>query len=166
MKRVVFVLLLGMAICCPARAHILKIDGNIGVLMHIDPDDSPAERDKATFFFDINDRTGRFGAQQCDCRLRVLAEGREVLSSTLSVQGPQSAAASYSFPAAGMYRVEVSGAPQMGAVFHPFRVAFDVRVERNEAGASWSRGSLRFWPLWTVLALILAGFIAVLSKNK
>ncbi len=155
-----------MAICRPAWAHILKIDGDIGVLMHIDPEDSPAERDKATLFFDINDRTGRFGTQQCDCRLRVLSEGREILSGSVSVQGPQSAAASYSFPFAGMYRVELSGAPQRGAVFKPFRVEFDVRVERNQAGASWGRQLLRFWPLWTVLALVLAGSIAVLSKNK
>ncbi len=166
MKPLVVLLALGMALCGQALAHMLKIDRDIGVLMHIDPGDSPVERDKATLFFDIQDRTGRFGAGQCDCRFRVQRDGGQVFEGKLSMQSAQSTAASYSFPEAGMYRVEVSGQPQMGAVFQPFRVAFDVRVERVNSEATWADDLLAFWPLWTVLGLVLAGWITVLAKNR
>ncbi len=165
MKALVVLLAFGMALCGQALAHVLKIDRDIGVLMHIDPGDSPVERDKATLFFDIQDRTGRFGAGQCDCRLRIQRDGAQVFEGKLAVQSAQSAAASYSFPEAGMYRVEVSGQPQPGAVFQAFTAAFDVRVERGSSGA-WTDERLAFWPLWTVLGLVLAGWIAVLAKNR
>ncbi len=166
MKPWIVLLALGMALCGPTFAHLLKIDRDIGVLMHIDPGDSPVAREKATLFFDIQDRTGRFGAAQCDCRFRIQKEGAEVFEGKLLLQNAQSTAAVYSFPEAGVYRVQVTGAPQMGAVFQAFSVGFDLRVEHGEAERSWTEELLAFWPLWTVLGLVLAGWIAVLAKNR
>ncbi len=164
MKRLVYFLALGAWLCSPASAHLLKIDRDIGVLMHIDPADAPIEREQATLFFDIKDRTGKFAAERCDCRLQVIDRGKQIFSDRLSGQG-LSASAAFSFPAAGMYLVQVSGAPRQAA-FQSFHVAFDVRVERGDPGFSWSAVLLRFWPLWAVLALVIAGCVAVLARNR
>jgi len=142
-----------------AAAHMLKTDGDIGVLMHVDPDDEPVAREPATFYFEIKDRSGKFSSARCDCRLRVLNEGREVLHEAPAERTAQAngaaLAAAYTFAEAGVYRVELHGVPAGDASFTAFSVPFDVRVERNGAGA----GSPR---VWRALAVVLgAGLLAL-----
>ncbi len=124
----VLFLLASVATGSTAMAHLLKIDGDIGVLMHIDPSDAPLERQKATLFLEIKDRSGQFAPGRCECRLSIASQGRQIFAAPV-FRGELSSAVSFSFPAAGAYRVEVSGVPAVSGAFQPFRVAFEVRVQ-------------------------------------
>ena len=138
-----------------AEGHMLKTDGDIGVLMHVDPNDEPVAREPATFYFEIKDRSNKFSAAQCDCRLRVLEQGRELAERSAQANGAALAAA-YTFAEGGVYRVELRGTPTGEAHFTAFSVPFDVRVEKNAAlGAESPR-------TWRALVVVLgAGLLAL-----
>lgn len=138
-----------------AGAHMLKTDGDIGVLMHVDPNDEPLAREPATFYFEIKDRSGRFSAARCDCRLRVLVQGRQLAEQSAQADGAALASA-YTFAEGGVYRVELRGAPTGDAGFAAFSVPFDVRVERNGADGAESPRAWR-----TLLAVLGAGLLAL-----
>jgi hypothetical protein len=146
-------------------AHMLKTDRDVGVLMHIDPNDAPVEREKATLFLEIKDRSNRFVPGQCDCRVRISSGGRQVFENPVFAPGLQSSAASFVFPEAGVYRVEIGGVPAKGGDFQSFSIPFDVRVERSDRVESEGENALRrYWPVWTVLVLALAGFLYAAFK--
>jgi hypothetical protein len=141
-----------MLAAAEAGAHMLKTDGDIGVLMHVDPNDEPVAREPATFFFEIKDRSGHFSGAECDCRLKILREDRQIADQPAQA-GQTGVAAKFSFPEAGMYRVELNGAPVAQGRFARFSVPFDLRVERSGAP-----GSSR---LWLALAVVAgAGLLA------
>lgn len=130
-----------VAINSPAAlAHILQTDGDVGVLMHVDPGDEPVVGEPSTFMFEITDRREKFSLGRCDCRLRVLLNDKEVLSEPLKGDQSASAAVPFVFADAGIYRAEIAGKPQSGAASQAFRVTFDVRVVPNDSPdiSGWS----------------------------
>ena len=140
-----------------ALAHMLQTDGNVGVLMHVDPGDEPVVGEQATFMFEIQDRRGGLPLDRCDCRLRILLNDKEVFNGPLMGDKAASAALPFVFANAGIYRAEVAGDPRPGASFPAFRVAFDVRVIPNE--------SLDFW-WWLLIVVAFAALITVAAFKR
>src|SRR5438045_57931 len=64
-------------------AHVLKTDGNIGAVLHIDPDDDPIAGSQASFFFEFKDIQGKFQSQNCDCTFSIAEDGKEIFSQPL-----------------------------------------------------------------------------------
>ena len=144
---------------------MMKVDGNAGVVIHVDPNDDPVAGEPARVFLEIKHKSPQFNAAACDCRLRISRDGTTVVEQAVRPGDFHSSVASLVFPAGGIYRVAVSGKPSAGAGFDPFEVAFDVRVE-NAAGAappqeSWAS---RHWP--GVLAALLAALAGALTIFK
>ncbi len=143
-------LLLAMLHQPVALAHQLETDGDIGVLMHVDPGDEPVVGEQATFMLDIQDRRGAFLLAGCDCRLRLSLDGGEVFSGQIKDDKSGTLTVQVLFAKPGIYRAEVTGDPLSGTVFQKFRVVFDVRVTPGESsGGSW----------WLLIACAIAALI-------
>jgi len=114
-------------------AHVLKSDGDIGAIIHIDPEDSPIVGEPATFFFEFKDKSGKLNLAQCDCMVTIANRGTQVLSQPLSSSSSSlnSPAFQYTFPEKSLYTVVVKGSPQLGASFQAFTLSYDIRVDRG-----------------------------------
>lgn len=151
-------LLLLISLPQAAFAHVLQSEGDIGVLMHVDPGDEPVAGEQATLMLEMTAKKGRFAIADCDCRLRILSEANVVFEAPIAAGTGGTAAVPFVFAAAGMYRAEIAGSPRTGAPFRPFHVGFDVRVVPGEAADespwSWLR---RNWVVSAAVLLTLIG---------
>ncbi|MFC4452267.1 hypothetical protein [Deinococcus sonorensis] len=132
LKKVVLftVLLLGLT---PALAHELARDGNVGALMHTDPDDAPLVGKPTAVFFELNQRGGKaIPLAQCRCTLQVYAgsaaPGRKPQSTGVLKQTKNELTSSVTFPVAGAYTMVLQGAPRPGFTFPAFRLSWTVRA--------------------------------------
>ena len=101
-------------------AHLLQTDGDIGVLMHVDPGDEPVVGETSTFMFEITDRREKFSLERCDCRLRVMLNDKEVFNEPLKGEQSASAAVPFVFPDAGIYHAQITGNPRPGEALQAF----------------------------------------------
>lgn len=156
MRTLVAVVLMLLSAIPPVFAHMLKTDGDIGVLMHVDPNDEPVQGEKASFYFEIKDRTGRFTSAGCDCRLRVFSGQKQIADEAAQATGTSpgsgAAAAWFVFPAAGIFRIELAGTPAKAA-FSAFKVSFDLRVERGDSRANALSGP------WLAFVIVVAALL-------
>ena len=115
----------------PVSAHTLKIDGNFGITIHIDPDDEPVAGYESKILFDIQDKTKQFNPStpgNCDCFLAIESEGKQLTSMPL-ISGNQFAQLRYTFPQTGTYSLKVSGKWNgAGQTFEPFNATFTYYV--------------------------------------
>ncbi len=150
-----------------AMAHLLQTDGDVGVLMHVDPGDEPVVGEPSMFMFEITDRRETFSLDRCDCRLRVLLNDKEVLSEPLKGDQSASVAVPFVFADAGIYRAEIAGNPRPGAASQAFRVAFDVRVVPNDSPdiSGWSVVQKYGLPIAAAIAALIA-LAAFMRKHR
>lgn len=140
-------------------AHTLKIDGNIGVTVHIDPDDAPKAGEEVKIFVDIEDTSGRFDVQNpenCDCRLTVREAG--VVIATLPVTtGGRYNQLRYTFAGPGVYTVSVTGTPVgKGRAFQAFRTDFEYYVSSGNSDSAtkvFRPNPLRLWAPYIAAAV-------------
>ncbi len=118
-----------------AEAHILKTDGNIGAVLHIDPEDDPIAGSQAGFFFEFKDKQNKFTPQNCDCTFSIAENGKEIFSQPLFQNSANpsldSASLFFTFSEKNVYQVKVVGKPNNPDVFQPFTLTYDVRVARE-----------------------------------
>jgi hypothetical protein len=118
-----------------AEAHVLKTDKDIGVIMHIDPEDDPIIASPANLFFELKDRSNKFNSTQCDCTIKILKAEKELFQTNLfeRVTTPtlQSANISYVFPEKGVYTIQIHGTPNQVGQFQEFTIPFDLRITRT-----------------------------------
>lgn len=124
----------------PVSAHVLKSDGNIGAVLHIDPDDDPIVGSPAGFFFEFKDKQNRFTPQNCDCTFSVTEDGKQLFSRPLfqNSQNPslENSSVFFTFPERNVYQVKVSGTPNTPGAFQSFTLTYDVRVAREAPNQS------------------------------
>jgi hypothetical protein len=147
-----------------AFAHVLKADGNIGAVIHINPEDNPIVNQPSTFFFEFKDKTGKFNPATCDCALTIVNRDTEVLSEPLFAKGGGtdlfSPAFSYTFPEKSLYTIVVTGKPKPGSDFQTFRLTYDLRVDRGEEGSAHANPEKPNHNLHYII--YGAGFVAVM----
>jgi len=134
-------LVAGLTIFVPAvSAHVLKTDGSIGAVMHIDPDDDPIAGQPATFFFELKDKQNQFKAADCNCTVTITQNDKQLYSAALFQSGSASdintPVFSYTFPEKSIYTVILKGVPATAGEFQSFTLTYDVRVDRQVAGSS------------------------------
>lgn len=116
-------------------AHVLKIDGNIGATLHIDPDDDPIAGEQSGFFFEFKDKQNAFTPVGCDCTFSISESGKEIYSQPLFQNNSQpsldNASVFFTFPQRDVYQVKVTGKPLVQNAFQPFVLTYDVRVARE-----------------------------------
>lgn len=124
-----FVLITLSYLAMPIRsvqAHILKTDGTIGAVIHVDPDDDPYIGVPSSLFFEIKDTTGRFKPDLCDCTVTIHRGGELIDSFPLTHVD-----ATYTFPQRGIYTITLAGKPRQPDVFDSFSLTYDIRAARE-----------------------------------
>jgi hypothetical protein len=110
----------------PAYAHVLKVDKNIGAVLHIDPDDDPIVGQESGFFFEFKDKENKFKIENCNCIFSITENGKEIYSQNLTSNNTL-----FTFPEKNVYEVKVNGTPIADNSFQPFSLIYDVRVARE-----------------------------------
>jgi hypothetical protein len=141
-----------------ASAHVLKSDGSIGAVIHIEPDDDPIIGEDATFFFEFKDKDNKFGLSRCDCSFSIFDGNERVFSESFAKASGSGDLSSpeftYIFPKKGVYTLTVIGKPLSDQDFKNFTLEYDLRVDR-ETGDQNSRNNFP-------LALVILTFLAII----
>lgn len=117
----------------PVAAHYLMTDGTMGVLIHLDPDDDPIAGESATFYLDFKDKSSQFLLEDCNCTVTITKGDTSVLQTTMEGQKGLSYLQKYTFPAKGVYQLQITGKPKKANTFKAFKVTYDIRVSRQSA---------------------------------
>ncbi len=114
-------------------AHVLKYDGSIGAVLHVNPEDDPIAGEVSNFFFEFKDKKNKFIPGNCDCVVKVIKDGSEVFTQNLfkdnSNPSLTNISFSYTFPSLGIYSIVINGKSKDGS-FDSFSLKYDVRVAR------------------------------------
>lgn len=124
----------------PVLAHELARDGNVGALMHTDPDDAPLVAKPTAVFFELNQRGGNaIPLAQCACTLNVYAgsvrAGVRPVTRGVLRQGKGQLLSSVTLPVVGSYTMVLQGKPKSGTLFPPFELSWVVRADVMGAGS-------------------------------
>jgi hypothetical protein len=116
-------------------AHKVKTSNEIGATIHIEPADRPRTNEQTIVWFALTQKGGQtVPLSDCQCQLQVLQlpSKKAVMQPSLQpinaekYQGIPSATVLFQQP--GAYLLELSGQPQAGANFQPFKLQFDLTV--------------------------------------
>lgn len=158
-------------------AHILETNGNIGAVLHIDPDDDPIAGQQAGFFFEFKDKQNKFDPKLCDCTFIISEQGKQIFSQDLfasnSTPSLDNASVFYTFPKRDVYQVQVAGKPLAPNGFQPFTLTYNIRVDQgtNIATGSTSISNLGDFFLTDLLVgivglLVTGGLIIYFFKRR
>lgn len=121
-------------------AHVLKSDGQIGAVLHVNPDDDPVAGEPTGFFFEFKDKENKFTPQSCECTFSITKDGNLIYSVPLFKDNSSPSLTSpsifYTFYEKGIYQVKVAGGPTNDGTFSPFTLVYDIRVAREAASAA------------------------------
>ncbi len=116
-------------------AHKVKTSNEIGATLHIEPADRARTNEQTTVWFALTKKGGQtVPLSNCQCQLQVLQlPGKNILMQPAlrsinaeKYQGIPSATVLFKQP--GSYLLELSGQPQAGEKFQPFKLQFDLTV--------------------------------------
>jgi hypothetical protein len=108
-----------------AWAHQTETNNGVTVTLHVAPDDEPiATRPALVVVESVKTRTGRFAWSTCLCTLEISSSAREVLR-----RGRTGRRTTFTFPAAGAYRLTFAGRVKRKAGWRPFKVSFVLRAD-------------------------------------
>lgn len=168
MRLLIVTLLLGLGLVSPINAHVLKTNGTIGAVIHIDPEDNPIVGQAATFYLSFKDTAERFQLANCTCQARILRNGQPIATETISSGlKPNEGTFQFTFPERAVYQVEVAGTPNDRGAFDAFTFRYDLRVERT-AQPSSGDDTLFHTIHYSVIiaAMLIAGAVAWWQARK
>jgi hypothetical protein len=125
---IVAALVLALGLPAITSAHVLKIDGTIGAVLHINPDDGPTTGTPTDYVLSFSDDTGRFSLSKCNCSVTVLENGRAIATKPLAASSNRVSENRYTFIKPAVYTLRFSGAPKTPGEFQAFTLAYEVRV--------------------------------------
>ncbi|AFY73940.1 hypothetical protein Syn7502_01908 [Synechococcus sp. PCC 7502] len=123
-----------------AYSHYTETDsfGNVGATLHIEPNDIAKAGKSSQAWFALTKIGGQIiPLNQCDCKLEIYKEPRsknlvslfKPVLKPLSTEGYKNIpSADITFPKVGIYDLELTGTPQKGSIFKPFKFTFKVTV--------------------------------------
>lgn len=144
----------------PASAHLFQKDGDVKVVIHVDPDHQPVAGERSAIFFYLQGQSGAFDPASYKGTITIELDGRRL--SRFDVLGAESkgvaAVPDYVFEEAGTYRVVLKAQPTRRGI-PPFTFSFDQPVSGAGEAASgnnrWAYlalgGSIVIWLLIAVI---------------
>ncbi|MFM2061690.1 MAG: hypothetical protein RLZZ507_1360 [Cyanobacteriota bacterium] len=133
-----------------ASAHTVKISGDIGGTIHIEPNDNPRAGEAAQTWFALTRKGGKvLPLKECNCQLAIYAEPHTpgepaLLEPPLKPVDAERyqgiPGAEITFPKPGVYELQLSGKPATDASFRPFELKFQVTVAAGKAVAATQAG--------------------------
>jgi hypothetical protein len=130
---IIFVLFSFLQSSQTAFAHVIKSDGPIEVLLHINPDDNLIAGQQSEFFFSIQDKQNKFFFKDCACGVEISKNNKIIQSGNLSPNSTDQHEGifAYVFPEKAVYQIKLTGRPIEENTFQPFTVSYDIRVDRS-----------------------------------
>lgn len=156
-------------------AHETKYAGDIGVLLHTEPDDSPITEEPAQLYFAFTDGDESFTLSSCNCTVRI--EQDENLLETGALRQADASYGSnvgyfdFIFPTKGVYQVILIGSPLEPSSYHDFEIAYDLRVERDNPhtineSSQLGRIQLNINAIIYTCGILTAGGILIIGLHK
>lgn len=140
-------------------AHTLKVDGNIGITLHINPNDEPIANQVSQLVVGIKDRSGALSETLvgCICEARIWSKtGESYTQIALPENASGTTAVSYTFEEAGTYKIDIQGTPKEGYTFQEFKAQFIYNVKQGDSeGVLASNNSANLNPLRTYIPLVI-----------
>lgn len=156
-----------------ALAHVVKSDGTIGAILHVDPGDDPVAGEPSTLFLEFKDTAGKLNLSNCDCRIVIKAGDKEILNQ--SFEGAENSLLSgvipVTFPEKNIYTMIVTGTANLANEFSPFKLEYDIRVATDKTQTAVATKNENWWKAHIIhlagAGLILLFFIgALISQGK
>lgn len=111
-----------------AYAHVLKTDGDIGVILHINPDDNPISKIPTQFILYFDDYTNRLNLKKCSCFIKISENNQIINTSKINVTNNLISVNTFTFPRPDVYYLTAYGSPTQHNLFQSFSVIYEVRV--------------------------------------
>jgi hypothetical protein len=126
-----------------ASAHTIKIAGDVGGTIHLEPNDNPSAGQPTQTWFALTRKGGQvLPLKECNCRLAIYAEPHTpgepaLLEPPLKPVDAERyqgiPGAEITFPKPGVYELQLSGKPATAGSFRPFDLKFQVTVAAGKA---------------------------------
>jgi len=162
----VVVCLVAWALPGIASAHVLKVDGNIGAVLHINPDDNPTTGDDTDYTMSFDDASGKFNLSNCDCTVAFIADGKTVGTRQLAVSGKTVSENHYTFTRPAVYTFRFTGKPKTPGAFQSFSLDYLVRVSGGQAAIQPMPPALWIGMGMMVGLVLLAAFAMDYDSNE
>jgi hypothetical protein len=150
-------LLISFATPGVASAHVLKLDGSIAGILHINPDDDTPVAGKSTdYIIEFDDDANQFTLPQCDCTVSVVNtnDNKTIATEPLVVTSSKISENHYTFSDSGIYNLRFTGAPKQANGFQPFTLTYTVTVASQSSSQSVS--PFLWIGMGTVITLVIA----------
>jgi hypothetical protein len=117
-----------------AIAHNVKTAEDVAATFHLEPNHNPKAGEPSQIWFALTKAGGvAIPLENCDCRLAVVQDGREVgqvaLKSIDAEQYRGIPGGDFVFPQVGIYQLVFSGKARGNGDFKPFELKYDVTVQ-------------------------------------
>jgi hypothetical protein len=153
--------ILAISVGHSASAHVLKVDGTIGAILHINPDDSPVSGSLTSYSVSFKDTQSKLNLTDCGCHAEVIQNGTTLSISTLRVVDAFDATGVYTFPSPGVYDLLLIGSPNKGSDFQSFKLTYLIRVLPPSGS-----GSTQPFPLTLGIGLGLMIVLLLIASYK
>lgn len=140
-----------------ASAHVLKVDGDIGAVLHIYPDDAPTTKVPTNYEMKFNSDGGKFSLPKCNCNVTYILNGETIDTQPLVASDKYASVNKYTFQTPGVYTFSFTGSPKIPGDFAPFQLDYDVRVTGNT-----SKPNAIPLTLWIGMSLV-AGLVLLIA---
>ncbi len=136
MKRIfvfLFIFFFATYITKPVSAHFVLNNNNVGVLIHIDPDDAPIAGQIAHIHLNFQDKTGELNSSNCNCSLTITSDGKKLATVPISnlTGSEMNFMTEYVFPQKGIYSLTIQGTIDTKKQVS-FKMNYDLRVDRED----------------------------------
>lgn len=138
-------------------AHELQTDGNIGAVLHIEPDDEPAANELQSFDLYFQSLTGKFNLYNCDCKLALSQDWQTIYQSPLNTKSSTLSENPYTFNKGGLYTLTVTGRPKNQPDFDSFKLEYNINT------ASGTGNMNKKLSPYTVIGLALLQLLVLLA---
>ncbi len=176
-RKITFLFIFGILVVFPSKisAHVLKYDGSIGAVLHVNPDDDPIAGESTNFFFEFKDKDNKFVPDGCDCKAIITENGKQIYSADLFAgkEDPSLTDISFSFvfPATDIYKLTITGTPKTPDAFQKFSLSYDIRVARTNGSVAHVSADGGWWHnhIWHVVTSLGIGVVTLfvyISSNK
>jgi hypothetical protein len=129
-----------------ALAHNVKVDDQVAATFHLEPNHNPRAGEAAKIWFALAKKGGEaIPLADCDCQLTVRQKETVVATPGLSALDVEQyrgiPAATFTFPAVGLYSLRLSGKPKTTG-FNSFNLDYEVTVQAGKVSETLPTGQI------------------------
>jgi hypothetical protein len=134
-----------VSVALPVAAHQVKVSGDVGATLHIEPNDVARAGEPTEIWFALTRQGGQvIPLADCDCQLSIFANPYSDETPALAqpplvpvtAEGYENIPGSeVVFPQVGAYTLVLSGSPREAEAFQPFELPFEVTVAATARSA-------------------------------